>query len=225
MHPLPLGSPKVGTWNYNESDEQAILNGLTYVNIHTVNFGGGEIRGQVVNTVVPLDQLQEPPCAATAARHGCMYCSFDQAANTLGYYEEYANLTGVETASHFHGFVPVCVNAGVQLATAAGAQKKGLWAYGAVNAPNIFVGRSYHNVHTAAFPGGEIRGQVVPATPKCMVDVNCNGSADIDDLLAVINSWGRCPANPMPCPADTNYSGVIDIDDLLNVINGWGKCP
>jgi hypothetical protein len=117
------------------------------------------------------------------------------------------------------------VNAGVQLATAAGAQKKGLWAYGAVNASNIFGGRSYHNVHTAAFPGGEIRGQVVPATPKCMVDVNCNGSADIDDLLAVINSWGRCPANPMPCPADTNYSGVIDIDDLLNVINGWGKCP
>lgn len=225
LHPLPLGSPKIGTWNYNESDEQAILNGMTYVNVHTANFGAGEIRGQIVNTVVPMDQLQEPPCAATAARHGCLFCSFNGPINTLGYYIEYNGLSGAETASHFHGFTAACVAGPVQLATAAGVMKKGLWAYGAVNAPNIAASLSYHNVHTAALPAGEIRGQIIPVTGRCVVDVNCSGSADIDDLLAVINSWGPCPPNPTPCPADTNYSGSVDIDDLLNVINGWGKCP
>lgn len=50
MFPLPsFTSPIIGTWNYGETQEPTILNGLTYVNIHTATFGGGEIRGQVVN--------------------------------------------------------------------------------------------------------------------------------------------------------------------------------
>src|SRR5262249_8100434 len=36
------------------------------------------------------------------------------------------------------------------------------------------------------------------ATPLYKIaDVNSNGVVDIDDLLAVINSWGPCP---IPCP-------------------------
>lgn len=50
---LPAGSPKVGVWNYPESQEANILNGLTYYNIHTVNNGGGEIRGQIDHQAVP----------------------------------------------------------------------------------------------------------------------------------------------------------------------------
>ena len=44
---LPLGSPKIGTWSYLEADEASILGGLTYVNIHSMMIGSGEIRGQV----------------------------------------------------------------------------------------------------------------------------------------------------------------------------------
>lgn len=44
---LPAGSPKVGDWNYPEAQEANILGGLTYINVHTANFGGGEIRGQI----------------------------------------------------------------------------------------------------------------------------------------------------------------------------------
>jgi hypothetical protein len=54
-------------------------------------------------------------------------------------------------------------------------------------------------------------GDVVPS---CLVDV--------DDLLAVINAWGPCPAPPAPCPADVNGDGTVNIDDLLGVINHWG---
>jgi hypothetical protein len=49
-------------------------------------------------------------------------------------------------------------------------------------------------------------------------DVDNNGVVDVDDLLEVINSWGKCPA---PCPADFNCNGVVDVDDLLIAINNW----
>jgi cysteine-rich repeat protein len=45
---LPLGSPKITTWNFTEPDEANIIAGLTYVNIHSNAFPGGEIRGQIV---------------------------------------------------------------------------------------------------------------------------------------------------------------------------------
>lgn len=49
LNPLPLGSPVVNhIWNFTEPQEASILAGLTYVNIHSSNFGGGEIRGQIV---------------------------------------------------------------------------------------------------------------------------------------------------------------------------------
>ena len=44
---LPGTNPKTGVWNYSESDEADILAGKMYVNIHTINNGGGEIRGQI----------------------------------------------------------------------------------------------------------------------------------------------------------------------------------
>ena len=49
---LPLGSPKIGTWNYSQLDEAAILAGRMYVNIHTFAFGGGELRGQILPTPI-----------------------------------------------------------------------------------------------------------------------------------------------------------------------------
>jgi len=49
---LPGGSPKDGTWNFAENQEAGIINGLTYVNIHTQNYPDGEIRGQIVQVVL-----------------------------------------------------------------------------------------------------------------------------------------------------------------------------
>lgn len=51
--PADHADHKVGDWNYPEGQETNILNGLTYVNIHTVNNGGGEIRGQIEVVQVP----------------------------------------------------------------------------------------------------------------------------------------------------------------------------
>ena len=52
-------------------------------------------------------------------------------------------------------------------------------------------------------------------------DATCDGQVNIDDLLAVVNAWGRCPPPPALCPADINHDGVVNIDELLAVINHW----
>jgi len=45
-----------GTVNIDEADEANLLAGLTYINVHTSEYPGGEIRGQLVvdSSVVPL---------------------------------------------------------------------------------------------------------------------------------------------------------------------------
>jgi hypothetical protein len=50
---LPASNPKVGSIGPLTPTQEANLNaGLMYVNIHTLpNFSGGEIRGQIFNTV------------------------------------------------------------------------------------------------------------------------------------------------------------------------------
>jgi cysteine-rich repeat protein len=71
--------------------------------------------------------------------------------------------------------------------------------------------------------------------PFCRSDVfpvGGNGQVNIDDLLAVINTWGQTqnPPGTGPRPqGDTtplpNGNCLVNIDDLLTVINAWGTCP
>jgi hypothetical protein len=77
----------------------------------------------------------------------------------------------------------------------------------------------------AAFFGVVLAMPVVVGSPEqamrpCPPDLNCNGSVNMDDLLAVVNNWGQTG----PTFADLNESGLVDIDDLLAVVNGWGPC-
>jgi hypothetical protein len=51
---LPIGTPKVGDVMLSVQQQEDMLAGLYYVNIHSVNCVGGEIRGQIlVNEAVP----------------------------------------------------------------------------------------------------------------------------------------------------------------------------
>jgi hypothetical protein len=43
-----IGSAKNAIWNFSQAQEANIIAGLTYVNIHSSAFPGGEIRGQIV---------------------------------------------------------------------------------------------------------------------------------------------------------------------------------
>ena len=64
-------------------------------------------------------------------------------------------------------------------------------------------------------PGATCAADIAPPGPP-----PGNGVVNVDDLLAVINSWGSIGG-----AADINNNGVVNVDDLLAVINSWGVCP
>ncbi len=51
-------------------------------------------------------------------------------------------------------------------------------------------------------------------------DIDASGVINVNDLLAVINSWGVCTG--LPCAGDVDNNGVVNVNDLLTVINNWG---
>lgn len=210
-HTLPAGNLKVGTWNFTDADEENLWNGMTYVNIHSTNFPGGEIRGQIVSTVVPIDGTQEVPANGSPGV-GCGFVSLDLAGNNLAYDVRYANLTSAETAAHIHGFGGPTQNAGIKHTLPAGARKLGNWAYGAVQSDEnlIKAGLTYFNIHTTNFPGGEIRGQIRPPfLPYCPADFNddrfVNGD-DFDDWASLFDAGALS--------ADLNFDGFVNGDDF-----------
>jgi hypothetical protein len=154
-------SPMTGTVGYLQADESALLSGRMYVNIHTAAFPGGEVRGQFVPVVIPIDATQEFPATGAATAAAFSMVAVDTLTNALSYDERIVALSATETAAHIHGFAGTGANAGVLSAQVLGTQKIGVWGYGAANEDNVRDGLTYFNVHTTAFPGGEIRGQIV----------------------------------------------------------------
>lgn len=181
---LPLGNFISGVLAYAEADEANILAGLMYFNIHTVNFPGGEMRGQIVRSASPItmycvaDGAQETPPNASAGK-GVGWFKFDTVANSIGYSFTYTGLSAAETAAHVHGFSAPGVASGVKLALPLGFHKNGNLTYPQVDEANYLNQLAYVNIHTSTLPGGEIRGQIISGcsnpTSYCTSKVNSQG--------------------------------------------------
>jgi len=223
LHTLPTTNPKVGTWNFAADQLDGILAGRTYVNIHSDAVPSGEIRGQVCSTVVPLDPSQEVP-PVDADGHGCALISLRQADRTFGYYLAHQDLTGPAQAAHVHGYADPGSNAGVVHNIGPAVPAVGTWTYPMADASELFADRAYFNVHTAANPGGEVRGQIVFPLERCSAEIVCDGTVDTQDLLALLGDFGPCGSGE-DCPADLNGDGTVDTVDLLTLLSNWGACP
>jgi hypothetical protein len=108
-----------------------------------------------------LDGKSEtPPNASTGA--GTAEIDYDAASKKLTWKLTYSGLSGPATAAHFHGPAEVGKNAGVAVAipNATTSPNEGSATLTDAQAADLLAGKYYVNVHTAANPGGEIRGQV-----------------------------------------------------------------
>jgi len=219
IHDLGKGSPKTGTWTYDEADEVSILHGQTYVNVHSDISPSGEIRGQVVRSVAPLDSQQEVP-PVEAAGYGCALVTIAPASDILTYYFRHEGLTGPATAAHIHGFADPGENAGVKHNVGTDSPVVGTWFFAVQDEAEILASRTYFNVHTEANGGGEVRGQVVFSGRPCPIDISCSGAVDFDDILMILDGWGDDGG-----PADIDDSGSVDFEDLLLVLGNFGPCP
>ena len=110
---------------------------------------------------VILDSKSEVP-PNTSAGTGTADVDFDAASKKLTWKLTYSGLTGPASAAHFHGPAETGKNAGVAVAipNAASSPAEGSATLTDAQAADLMAGKFYINVHTAANPGGEIRGQV-----------------------------------------------------------------
>ena len=54
-------------------------------------------------------------------------------------------------------------------------------------------------------------------------DLDGDGRVAVPDLLALLASWGACPAPPASCPADVDGDGAVGAADLLVLLGNWGS--
>jgi hypothetical protein len=111
---------------------------------------------------VTLSGAQEvPPNNSTAT--GSATVLINTMVNLLHYDLAYSGLTGTETAAHLHGFAASGTNAGVLFTLPTGNPKVGDLSYSDDQEANLLNGLAYFNIHSSAFPGGELRGQLAGA--------------------------------------------------------------
>jgi hypothetical protein len=130
----------------------------TFVLGATVAFAGPALADKLKAT---LNGASEVP-ANTSAGKGAADIDYDAATKKMSWKLTYSGLTGPASAAHFHGPAEADKNAGVALAipNATSSPVEGSATLTDAQAADLLAGKYYINIHTAANPGGEIRGQV-----------------------------------------------------------------
>jgi CHRD domain len=123
-------------------------------------------RGQAATTQFKADLkgADEVPPNQTAGT-GSVTATYDPATKQLTWKGSFSGLTGAATAAHFHGPAEPGKNAGVMVwistkGTPLSSPFEGSATLTDDQASDLMAGRMYVNVHTAANPGGELRGQL-----------------------------------------------------------------
>jgi hypothetical protein len=96
-----------------------------------------------------------PPTATPASGYALLLLNADM--TEVSYYVEYQDLLGEEVAAHFHHGGPGQLGP-IFFTLRSGNPKTGIWNVTAFEASELLNGAIYVNVHSTAFPGGEIRG-------------------------------------------------------------------
>jgi len=142
-----------------------LLAGQTYLNIHTINNGGGEIRGQIwpIQFRVNLSGYTEVPITPSAGTgSGIM----NIISNKLSYNFSFTNLLGPAIAGHIHGPAGPTNTAAVIIPFVVPAATSGSFSgtatLSSVQLYYMISGLTYANIHSTIYGGGEIRAQVVP---------------------------------------------------------------
>lgn len=168
---IPLSTPSgtsgtiSGTATLTPTEMAYLSSGALYINIHTTNNPGGEIRGQIwpIQLSASLKAANEVPPTASP---GLGSASMHIVDNVLSYSVNFTNLLSPATAGHIHAPGTPSQNAGViipfSVPAATAATFSGTATLTSQQLFYLMSGLGYVNIHTTNYPGGEIRGQLVP---------------------------------------------------------------
>ena len=121
-------------------------------------------RAETVKFHTTMNAASEVP-AKQSPGTGTVDATLDTATKKLDYTSTWQGLTGPATMAHFHGPAESGANAGVVVPWANNPSSpfKGSATLTDQQIADLEAGKWYANVHTAANPGGEIRGQMTRA--------------------------------------------------------------
>ena len=125
---------------------------------------GSPALAETVRLNADLTGANEVPPVSTSGK-GSITATYDTTTKQLSWRGAVANLSGDVTAAHFHGPAEPGKNAPV-LIPAPGVKNgsfEGTVTIMDEQAKALTAGQTYFNVHTAANPQGEVRGQVTKA--------------------------------------------------------------
>jgi hypothetical protein len=169
-----------GTWMTTDLSQpltnalvDSLIAGNMYVNFHTVNKPGGEIRGQLVlkggtGFVASLNGNNEVP-ADTFKGTGTGSFILNAGRNQVTYNITYIGLSSNITGGHIHAGAPGINGPVIKPLGATGDSSEftdtGTWKMTDASNPltaafvdSMLIGSTYANFHTTNKPGGEIRG-------------------------------------------------------------------
>ncbi|MFQ5857067.1 MAG: CHRD domain-containing protein, partial [Anaerolineae bacterium] len=163
-------NPIGGTLTLTEADVADLRAGNYYLQLHTTEHPGGDIRGQILPFALAstyearLNGGNEVP-AVTADAAGLATFALDDSLTHLSYVVAVADIEGV-TAAHIHRG-PAGQNGPVAHTLFNGAglfdathPAAGNISMSAADLADLLGGFYYVNVHTTQHPAGEIRGQI-----------------------------------------------------------------
>jgi hypothetical protein len=134
----------------------------------------GAANAATIHLRASLDGAQVPLAVAGT---GTGVMTFDTLSKVLSWSVSYQDLTGECTDAHFHGPAPAGVDNAptVAMSCSASPLAGSSAALNETQEAQLLSGQWYINIHTAAHPGGENRGQVV----RVRGDASGDGNADV----------------------------------------------
>ncbi len=123
----------------------------------------GAAQAATLNFTATLAGASETPPTDSAGA-GTLTATLNTATKAFDYQVVYSGLSGPATMAHFHGPAAVGAKAPAVVPVKDPASPiKGEAMLTDAQIADLEAGKWYFNVHTAAHPGGEVRGQVVAA--------------------------------------------------------------
>jgi len=205
-----------------EGQANDLRSGDYYVNVHTVGYGSGEIRGQIgdANTTAyqaVLSGANETEIIDSRAS-GQAFLTLSADMTQLYYRVLVADIENI-TASHIHE-APPGQNGGVVFPLYDGSGDfdpqnpvSGVLSPTLSQIATMLGGDYYVNVHTTEHPPGEIRGQVAPFTPRTDSHALLTGDQEVPPVNTTAVGVGRFAlSNDL-----ATLSYTVAVTDIMNI--------
>lgn len=168
------------------------------------------VLAEQLNLTATLSGTEEVPANDSAAT-GMLDGTFDTDTNVLTFSISYSGLSGDATAAHFHGPAAPGEKAPpvLPIDSALTSPIAGTATLSDAQEADLLAGRWYFNVHTAKFPDGEIRGQVMQGVATDMSQSSSMESSMMDMSSSAMSSSSEPAASSLSSSVSSVASSAL----------------